>query len=78
MGRLLTKDELDEIKGIHLSRSQLWRLERAGKFPRRVQLGENSIRWDEAEIDAHLNAKKAARPASPPAPRPFRRVKRRA
>lgn len=76
--RLLKKTELDEVKGIHYSRSQLWRLERAGKFPRRILLGDNSVRWDEAEIDAYLNAKKAARPASPPAPRPFRRVKRRA
>jgi prophage regulatory protein len=78
MGRLLTLDELNERKGISYSRSQLWKLERAGKFPRRVPLGIKSVRWDEDEIDAYIDAKKAARPAPPPPPRPFRRVKRRA
>lgn len=33
-----------------LSRTTLWRLEREGKFPRRIQLGENSVGWSEDEI----------------------------
>jgi prophage regulatory protein len=70
--------ELNKLKGISYCRSQLHRLEQLGRFPRRVKLGDNSVRWDEAEIDAYLNAKRAARPAPPPPPRPFRRVKRRA
>jgi predicted DNA-binding transcriptional regulator AlpA len=79
MGRLLTYPELDDKKGIHYSRSHLWLLEREGKFPLRVRVGANSIAWDEEEIDAYINAKRAARTvASPPPPRPFRRVKRRA
>jgi prophage regulatory protein len=82
MGRLLTRTELDAIKGISYSRSQLWKLEQAGKFPRRVTLGIRTVRWDEEEIDAYINAKRAARLPVPPSPiipsRFFRRVKRRA
>ncbi len=29
----------------------IYRLERAGKFPRRVQLGPNSVGWIESEVD---------------------------
>lgn len=78
MGRLLTYPELDDKKGIRYSRSQLWRLERVNKFPQRVQIGANAIGWDEEEIDAYLDAKRAARPAPPLPPRPFRRTKLRA
>jgi predicted DNA-binding transcriptional regulator AlpA len=84
MSKLLTKLELRTLKGIDYSRQHLWALERQDKFPRRVTLGPRSIYWDEDEIDAYLEKKKAARPA-PPSPlpppprlRPFRRVKRRA
>jgi prophage regulatory protein len=75
---MLAYPELDELKGIRYSRAHLWKLERKGKFPRRIALGENAIAWDEEEIDAYLEAKKAARPALPPPPRPFRRVRRQA
>ena len=51
-------------KGIHLSRVQLWRLVRAGKFPAPLKLsgdvnGRNA--WDEGEIDAHIANRKAER-----------------
>jgi len=46
---------------VPLSRSQIWRLEKAGKFPRRIQLSENSVGWDSEEIEQWLNERKAAR-----------------
>jgi prophage regulatory protein len=51
-------------KGIHLSRVQLWRLVRAGKFPQPIKLsgdpnGRNA--WDETEIDQHIANRKAER-----------------
>lgn len=45
-----------------LSRSTRWRLERVGKFPRRRQLGENSVGWVEAEVDSWLREREAANP----------------
>ncbi|MDP6270253.1 MAG: AlpA family phage regulatory protein [Alphaproteobacteria bacterium] len=39
----------------------LWRLERAGKFPRRVHLGANRVAWVEAEIDDWIAERLAAR-----------------
>lgn len=50
-----------EVKNrVTLSRSQIWRLEKAGKFPKRIRISENSIGWDEAEIEAWLQSRKAA------------------
>jgi len=48
-------------KGIALSKVQLWRLERAGKFPRRVTVSAQRIAWIESEIDAFVAARIAAR-----------------
>jgi prophage regulatory protein len=49
-------------RGIRFSRVHLTRLERAGKFPHHIDLGENSIGWFEDEIDGYLEEKAAARP----------------
>ncbi|MEY9884953.1 helix-turn-helix transcriptional regulator [Bradyrhizobium sp. USDA 329] len=48
-------------KGIVYSKVQLWRLERAGKFPKRVRLSAQRIAWLEAEIDEWIAARIAAR-----------------
>ena len=64
MGRLLIYGELNPLKGIRFSRTHLWRLERAGKFPKRIHVGDNSIAWDEDEIDAHLKLKRDQREPS--------------
>lgn len=46
---------LPVVKGkTTLSKSALYRLEAAGKFPKRVRLGENSTGWYEDEIDEWL------------------------
>jgi prophage regulatory protein len=59
--RLLSYDELRPQKGIPYSKVHLWRLEREGKFPRRVQLGENRHGWLESEIDDWVLERMAAR-----------------
>jgi prophage regulatory protein len=40
-----------------LSRSTIWRLEGSGIFPRRRQLGGNSVGWVEAEIQEWLEGR---------------------
>lgn len=43
------------------SRMHLFRLERDGKFPKRVPLGPNSVGWLASEIDAWIAARVAQR-----------------
>ena len=40
-----------------LSRTTLWRLERHGRFPRRIRLSRNSVGWDQAEVARWLAAR---------------------
>lgn len=56
--RLLSYEDL-KAKGVNLSRSQVHRLCKAGKFPTPIKLaetvnGRNS--WIEEQVDAHLMA----------------------
>ena len=51
-------------KGISYSRPHLRRLEAAGKFPKRVYMGEGRVAWVESEIDAWLEEKLADRHAA--------------
>ncbi|MCK1601064.1 AlpA family phage regulatory protein [Bradyrhizobium sp. 166] len=48
-------------KGIAYSKVQLWRLERAEKFPQRVRLSAQRVAWIESEIDEWIAARIAAR-----------------
>ena len=41
-------------KATGLSRTTIWRLERAGLFPRRRQLSPNTVGWPRAEIEEWL------------------------
>ena len=50
-----------KARGVPWSRMHLDRLEKAGKFPKRVQLGESTVVWIEAEIDAFIQGKLAER-----------------
>jgi prophage regulatory protein len=52
--RILIFPQLKSDKGIHYTRQHLARLEKAGKFPQRVQIGANRVGWRESEIDAHV------------------------
>jgi prophage regulatory protein len=49
--RFVRYAQLRQAKGIPFSRVHINRLEKAGRFPRRVRLGPNTIAWREDELD---------------------------
>ena len=57
--RVIRKPEL--FARIGLSDATVWRLERQGKFPKRIKLGGNSVAWLESEVVEWLDERKAAR-----------------
>jgi prophage regulatory protein len=57
--RLLDFAGLD-AKGIKFSDTHIWRLIRAGNFPKPVRIG-NRLHWVESEIDEYVAAKLAQR-----------------
>jgi prophage regulatory protein len=48
-------------RGVPYGKVQLWRLEKAGKFPKRVPISPSRVAWVEQEIDAWIEARVAAR-----------------
>lgn len=58
--KLLSYEDL-RARGISLSKVQLWRNERGGKFPKRVTISHQRIAWVESEIDAYIAQCIAAR-----------------
>jgi prophage regulatory protein len=61
--RLISYDDL-KSKGIPYSKPHLWRLEKQGKFPKRVPIGAGRYAYVEAEIDGYVESLIAARDAS--------------
>jgi predicted DNA-binding transcriptional regulator AlpA len=60
--RLLIYENLRSEKGIPYTRSHIWRLCKAGKFPQPIKLTPNGVNhWPEPEIDAHIETCAAAR-----------------
>ncbi|MDO8956990.1 MAG: AlpA family phage regulatory protein [Deltaproteobacteria bacterium] len=57
--RILRKPEL--FNRIPVSDPTIWRWEKLGLFPRRIQLGGNSVGWIASEVDSWLAEKAAAR-----------------
>jgi prophage regulatory protein len=57
--RLVSYEEL-RGRGITYTKRSLWRLERVGKFPKRVNSGAR-VSWVGSEIDEYLRALIAAR-----------------
>ena len=55
MARILRGPEVIMMTG--LSRVSIWRKERLGEFPRRLQFGVNSVGWNSAEIDAWIESR---------------------
>ena len=53
----------EALKGkcIPYSKPHLWRLERAGKFPKRVPIGAGRYAYIEAEVDEYIAQKIAER-----------------
>lgn len=58
--RLLDYEDLRQ-RGIKYSRPQIWRLIKAGRFPKPIKLGANRNAWVESEIDALIEARIAER-----------------
>lgn len=59
MTRLLPLRLVNDRTG--LSKSSIYRLEKEGKFPKRVTITETRVAWVESEIDAWIAEKIAAR-----------------
>ena len=57
--RIIRKPELAGIIG--LSDVTVWRMEKAGKFPKRIQLGANSVGWFSDEVALWLEERAAER-----------------
>ena len=55
MQKLLRQDEVTERT--KLSRTSMWRLERAGTFPKRRQIIASKICWLESEIDEWIETR---------------------
>ena len=49
------------LAGVPYTRQYIGRLERAGKFPQHVDLGDNSIAWVAPEIDGWVEERVRAR-----------------
>lgn len=58
--RALRYPELKSRK-VPLSKPQIDRLEAAGDFPKRIQLGPKSVAWIEDEVDEWLRGRAARR-----------------
>lgn len=50
--RLLTRKEVLSL--VPYTAQHIYRLERAGKFPRRVRVGENRVAWRQIDIEEWL------------------------
>ena len=64
--KVVSKKELRTVCGIPYSPQHIARLEAAGKFPKRIQLGQNRVVWLVAEIEEWLNERIATRDAIDP------------
>jgi prophage regulatory protein len=60
--RFLSVKEIEGIVG--WTRQHIAREERAGRFPKRVQVGPNTVRWSSVEINAWLQERKSRREAA--------------
>lgn len=62
--KLVTKKELKSVYGIPYSFVHIARLEQAGAFPKRVQLGKCRVAWLAAEVEAWIDERAALRHAA--------------
>lgn len=56
---MLRYPRIHELTGA--SRTTLWRWERAGLWPRRVQLGPRGVGWLRREVEQHLQTRPRSR-----------------
>ncbi len=57
--RLIAKSEL--LSMVPYTIQHIYRLEKKGKFPKRVHVGENRVAWLQSEISAWMNEKLSSR-----------------
>jgi prophage regulatory protein len=50
--KFILRDGL-KARGIAFSNKHLIQLEKAGRFPKRVRLGDQTVAWVEPEVDAY-------------------------
>jgi prophage regulatory protein len=58
-GRVISAAERRRL--VPFSDMHIWRLERAGKFPKRIKLGERRVGWDFHEVISWIEDRKARR-----------------
>ena len=63
--KILRWAELQSVLG--LSRMTIYRMEKAGEFPKRIQIGSSSVGWLEHEVKAWLDDRMANRVEDSPA-----------
>ena len=61
--KLVSKKELRSVYGIPYSFQHIARLEKAGQFPTRLQLGANRVSWLAAEVEDWINVRAGRRQA---------------
>ena len=61
--KLVSKKELRSVYGIPYSFQHVARLEKAGQFPKRLQLGANRVAWLCNEVEEWINARAGRRQA---------------
>ena len=61
--RIVSKKELKTVCGIPYSPQHIARLEAAGRFPRRLRLGQNRVAWLLSEVETWLDERIASRGA---------------
>ena len=59
--KLVTKKELKIVFGVPYSFAHIARLEAAGQFPKRVQLGACRVAWLSDEVQAWIDERVASR-----------------
>ncbi len=57
--RFIRKSEVSKLTG--LSSTSIWRLSKAGNFPKSIKIGENAVRYSLNEILAWIETKKSER-----------------
>jgi len=63
MPRLITRRDLRLI--VPYTPQHILRLEKLGRFPRRVRVGANRVAWLQSEIEAWIAARVAERTSAP-------------
>jgi predicted DNA-binding transcriptional regulator AlpA len=67
MRRILSYGDLKTVKGIRFSRQWIVKLVAAGRFPKPIALGQQSVGFIESEIDAWISDRMRERDSKPAA-----------